>query len=95
MERFGPSFLHPLVLPVLEWLYLLQRRDYHVGFCWFPAHTGITGNEKADRLAKKAAIRVALPVPFLFMTCTYLYRWQFLPVGRAGETLWVPSLKWG
>ena len=51
---------HPLVLKILEWLYLIHRRGRTVSFCWVPAHVGIFGNEEADRLAKEAAL---LPVP--------------------------------
>jgi ribonuclease HI len=35
---------------------------FHVVFNWIPAHVGIDGNEKADELAKAAAVRGPLPV---------------------------------
>ena len=53
LESFSSS--HPLVLSILEWLFLIQRRGRHVEFCWVPAHVGVSGNERADRLAKVAA----------------------------------------
>ena len=58
LENFNSS--HPLILKILEWLFLLKRRGREVSFCWVPAHVGVHGNEEADRLAKEAAI---LPVP--------------------------------
>lgn len=65
LESFTSS-LHPLVLSILEWLYILKGRGYNVNFCWVPAHVGVTGNERADRLAKEAATRAppACPVPY-------------------------------
>lgn len=54
------DYCHPLILSILEWLYLLNRRGSRVAFCWVPAHVGVQGNEQADRLAKAAATR---PVP--------------------------------
>ena len=32
---------HPLVLKILEWLYLIIQRGCAVSFCWVPAHVGI------------------------------------------------------
>ena len=66
LQHFGPSSPHPLVLSALEWFYLLHRRGYSVRFCWVPAHVGVLGNERADRLAKEASTRAAPsnPVPF-------------------------------
>ena len=58
LSIFNP--IHPLVLKILEWLYLLKRRGRSISFCWVPAHVGINGNEEADRLSKEAA---SLPVP--------------------------------
>ncbi len=53
LESFNPS--HPLIINILEWLYLLAQRGKQVNFCWVPAHVGVQGNERADELAKTAA----------------------------------------
>ena len=62
--------IHPLVLSAFEWLYLLFNRGYLIDFCWVPGHVGVSGNERADRLAREAAARRATqgPVP-----CTDLF----------------------
>ena len=57
---------HPLVLEILEWLFLLEERGKSVDFCWVPSHVGVPGNEEADRLAKSATntpVVVRSPVP--------------------------------
>ena len=53
---FNPS--HPLLLEILEWLFLLSCKQKTVNFCWVPAHVGIHGNEQADQLAKEGASKV-------------------------------------
>ena len=63
--------VHPLVIDILEWLYLLRNRGKNVEFCWVPAHVGIGGNEKADALAKEALgidprNNIALPVKDIY-----------------------------
>ena len=59
--RCSSPSVSPLVLSALEWLYLLENRGYHIGFCWVPGHVGVAGNERADELAREAAARVAVP----------------------------------
>ena len=54
---------HPIILKILEWLFLIQKRGKIINFCWVPAHVDITGNERADRLAKEAAIN-SIPRPY-------------------------------
>ena len=56
MDSFNTR--HPIVLEVLEWLLLAKRRGKSISFCWVPAHVGITGNERADALAKTASSNI-------------------------------------
>ena len=59
--------VHPVVLEILKWLLLANRRGRIVRFCWVPAHVGVIGNERADSLAKLAISQVeprASPLPF-------------------------------
>ena len=60
LNSYAPSG-NPLILFALELLYLLYKRGYCVEFCWVPGHVGVPGNERADRLAREAANRTALP----------------------------------
>lgn len=43
-----------LLMEVYLSLYRLKEAGIVVYFCWVPAHIGVTGNEVADKLAKKA-----------------------------------------
>ena len=56
LSSFNP--IHPLVLEILEWLFLLQHKQKVVRFCWVPAHVGVVGNELADQLAKSGVSRI-------------------------------------
>ena len=47
--------INPLVQKIQQWVFLLSLKGVLIDFCWVPAHTGIHGNEEADRLAKVAA----------------------------------------
>ena len=58
LSSFNPS--HPLVLEILEWLFLLNCKRKVVQFCWVPSHIGINGNEEADRLAKEGSLKLPI-----------------------------------
>ena len=47
---------HPLISKIVTWLLRLERKGKYVQFCWCPSHVGITGNEKADQVARTAAV---------------------------------------
>jgi ribonuclease HI len=59
---------HPLVLKCKESLWWLINNDYLVELTWAPAHVGVTGNERADRLAKEAVLSDIPPIfpPIIF-----------------------------
>ena len=33
----------------------MEKISWKINFCWFKAHVGIRGNERADTIAKEAA----------------------------------------
>ena len=52
-------------------LFLIQKRGKIINFCWVPAHVGITGNERADRLAKEAAVN-SIPRAYLIPSSDFI-----------------------
>ena len=54
-----------LVLEIMHSLFRLYRGGINVWFCWVPAHEGVKGNEKADKLAKRALeMTMKMIIPF-------------------------------
>ena len=55
LGSFNP--VHPLILEILESLFLLSCKQKVVQFCWVPAHVGILGYETADQLVKEGSLK--------------------------------------
>ena len=95
---------HPVVLKILEWLYIIQCRGVDIMFCWVPAHVNVAGNEKADQLAKSAAAeliprRRPLPCRDFFPNIkvavrnTWQQRWDSVGPNKLRE-ITVRSIPW-
>ena len=64
LRRFYPS--HPILQDILARLSAIDQTGKSVQFCWIPSHVGITGNERADAAARRAAsvpCTRRLPIP--------------------------------
>ncbi|CAK1577839.1 unnamed protein product [Parnassius mnemosyne] len=51
----NPSALNPIAAEINSELNILEKRNGVINFYWIKAHCGLTGNERADELAKYAA----------------------------------------
>ena len=51
LGSFNP--VHPLILEILEWLFLLSCKQMVVQFCWVPADVGILDNKKASKVSQR------------------------------------------
>ena len=55
LEALGSLYTHiPLVLKIQRFLCNLHTRRKFVSFCWIHSHIGLSVNEKADVLSKRA-----------------------------------------
>ena len=82
VEHFNTA--HPIILAILEWIYLIESRGCNISLCWSPAHVGIEGNERADSLAKSATSNTSVvncPLPasdmFAVIKSAVSDAWQF------------------
>ena len=73
---------NPLVLSILQWIFIIKSRGLEICFCWVPAHVGVLGNEKADEIAKQAAAEL-LP-----RRSPLLYRDFYPQIRVAVHNLW-------
>lgn len=47
---------HPVIFKIRKLLIQCSVKGFEVSFAWIPSHSGISGNEKADQLAKDAVV---------------------------------------
>ncbi|XP_073947101.1 uncharacterized protein [Choristoneura fumiferana] len=51
---FGSHYQFPIISEVRNLLLTCLNKNYSVSFAWVPAHCGISGNERVDRIANEA-----------------------------------------
>ncbi|XP_052759304.1 uncharacterized protein LOC128202569 [Galleria mellonella] len=51
---FKSKPVYPIICDIRQSLYLCMLRGYSVSFAWLPGHSGISGNDKADLIAREA-----------------------------------------
>ncbi|XP_045457894.1 uncharacterized protein LOC123668146 [Melitaea cinxia] len=85
--------LHPLAVEAREHLRRALLRDKHIELFWIKAHAGLEGNERADHLAKEAALKSkrtfdydSCPVSFIKRSIRMQSLDEWNQRYRAGET---------
>ena len=68
---------HPTVQIIMRFLVFLHTVHKTVIFCWLPSHMGISGNERADSVAK-AALQKDVSDCLISYTDAYPYISQYV-----------------
>ncbi|XP_045452174.1 uncharacterized protein LOC123661232 [Melitaea cinxia] len=89
----NPKALHPLAVEAREHLRRALLQDKHIELFWIKAHAGLEGNERADHLAKEAALKSkrafdydSCPVSFIKRSIRMQSLDEWNQRYRAGET---------
>lgn len=69
-----PNSLHPLAVAIRNQIDTLKLEGKSVKIAWIKSHTGLAGNERADELAKKAALSDNLTPSYDNFTLSYAKR---------------------
>lgn len=51
-DRMRDFAQDPIIHEIARYITLIIKKNFKINFMWIPAHSGITGNEEADKLAK-------------------------------------------
>ena len=85
LETFNPS--HPIVCKILSLLLDATNQQKKIHICWVPAHSGIVGNESADR----EAVAITLSDNPIEIT-DIPFRDHFPTIKKSIKTIW--QAKW-
>ena len=70
IKTFQYRHEHPVINDILNILYQVQKSGKEVIIAWIPGHVGITGNEEADKLARKATTSETISIQKTFVSKT-------------------------